>query len=46
MLFGNKFWTYFAVLFRIGDGPLWSCLAFVVISVFGLEYTRRKRSLE
>ncbi len=42
---GVQFWSYFDVLFRIGNGPLWSCLAFVMISIFGLEYTRTMRGL-
>jgi hypothetical protein len=41
---GIQFLNYFDALFRVGDGPLWSCLAFVVISIFGLEYTRRSRT--
>jgi len=42
-ILGIQFWSYFNVLFSVGDGPVWSCLAFVMVSAFGLEYTRRRR---
>jgi hypothetical protein len=42
-ILGIQFWSYFNFLFSVGDGPVWSCLAFVVLSAFGLEYTRRRR---
>jgi hypothetical protein len=43
-ILGIQFWSYFTALLSVGDGPVWSCLAFVVVSAFGLEYTRRMRA--
>jgi hypothetical protein len=45
-ILGIQFWSYFNVLLSVGDGPVWSCLAFVVVSAFGFEYTRRRRSFQ